>query len=95
MWAERFQSHDELSYAFRDYDPRQCGKPLLVQHFKDHYDLYRSATDRLQIGFMTYSEIIDALRRERAAQNTATDGEETLARLIDGLISELEDRKVA
>lgn len=93
IWADRkHRSRDDLLCALRDYDPRRCGKPLLARYFKDNFETYRSAADRLQIAFMTFTNLVDALHQERAKLMLANDGEETLARLIDGLVAELRDR---
>jgi hypothetical protein len=95
IWADGgIRSGDDLLPAFRCYDPRQCGKPRLVRYFKDKYETYRSAADRLQIGFMTYTQVVDALCQERARLNVENEGGETLVRLIDGLLCEIEERKL-
>lgn len=91
LWQEKFRTVEELKEAARNYDPRHCGKRTLETVFKKHYADYCETLGRMQIRFMTYTELIQSLQRQRAMLDIADIGDETLVRLIDGLVAEIEE----
>jgi hypothetical protein len=92
LWEEKFQTVEELMDATRNYDPRHCGRRTLENVFKKHYEDYCEAVGWMQIRFMTYTELSQSLQRQRATLDNADFGDETLVRLIDGLVAEIEER---
>ncbi|HZF32996.1 MAG TPA: hypothetical protein VE914_04280 [Candidatus Angelobacter sp.] len=95
IWGEGIGTPDDLAHAFRDYDPRRCGKPEIARMFEKHWAAYHAAASRLQFGFLTYKTFAARLLAERTTLDAAAFGDETLVRLIDGMHDELTARGLA
>jgi len=97
IWEEKFNDREELKKALkrREYKPKSDTKRELDKIFPQHIEDVPNAMGRMEVGFMTYAELADALalEKKRTRLNPDAEGDETLTKLIDGLHCELMDRK--
>ena len=95
FWKEGFSNRGEMLEALRYYNPALTEKKLLAKVFTDHHQTVADVMGRMEIGFMTYEGLANILTIERDRLDPTTMGDETLIRLIDGLLAELRARNLA
>lgn len=94
LWKEKFSNSRELEKALGGFDPAISAKKSLRPVFEENARSVKDVMARLQIGFLSYSQFAEALEAEKADLDEQVPAEQTLLRLIDGMLTEMVARNL-
>ena len=94
QWQERFASPLELRAAVGAEDAvsflAKC-----PSKFRSHSERFSSIVSELALSFMNYHDVADFLRQEIPPPVDSSDGAQVYAKLLNGLLAELQSRGLA